>query len=242
MDYGLASDHEAMRADGLPPEAWRGKRVQKVVDPRIDARAAPMFITWRETLSWIGALGVSFRGAKVLIAGSGGNGLAFAAHASRAGARVTMLGAARWTSRAQALGVAVYVDHRGTDEAVAGALRAAAPDGHALIIDTLGAPGLADRLLPHVADGGTLGVYGLDQFGGVRLSPHLARGPFRVHHLGPYDEAETHEAVTEAVLRGELDAARWYDLGAPVELEELPQVFARLRERATPKVLVRLRG
>ena len=241
-DYGLAADHWSMARDGLPRETWEGKRVNQLVPAAIDLRTAPMFITWRETLSWLLRLGVALAGARVLVAGSGGNGIAFAAHAARLGARVTLLGAARWTERAKRAGVAVYVDHRGEEGTVAEALREAAPDGHALIIDTLGAAGLADRLLPHLASGGTLAVYGLDNYGGVRVSPHLARGPFRLQHLGDYDEAETHHAVTDAVLQGRLDASVWYDLKAPKELEELPEVFARLAERATPKVLVRLRG
>jgi NADPH:quinone reductase-like Zn-dependent oxidoreductase len=93
-EYGIARDHRAARQDGLPAAEWNSFRVNQVLPAGCDPRAATMMITWRETLSYITRMGIG-AGAAVLIIGSGGNGLAFTAHAANLGAtRVAVLGSA----------------------------------------------------------------------------------------------------------------------------------------------------
>lgn len=94
-EFGIAMDHWAMAADGLDRAKWEGARVNQIVPAAVDPRAATMFTTWRETLSFITRMGVG-AGASVLVVGSGGNGLSFANHAANLGAtRVAMIGAGR---------------------------------------------------------------------------------------------------------------------------------------------------
>ena len=110
-EYGLAQDHWAMAADGLPESAWGANRVNQLVPPSVDPRVAPMFTTWRETLSYVTRMGMG-RGASVLVIGSGGNGLSFAAHAVNLGAtRTWLVGSARSADAARAIKVTGFKDH-----------------------------------------------------------------------------------------------------------------------------------
>jgi len=224
-EYGLAHDHAAMKADGLPESAWTGSRVNQVVPPSVDPRVAPMFTTWRETLSYVARMGI-VAGASVLVVGSGGNGLSFAAHAAlRAASAVWMVGSARCEMGARALGISGFLDYRRADCVTR--LQEACPEGFDFIIDAVGKAGQADRFLPLLAAGGTIGIYGLDDFAAVGLSPRLARGSFTVWN-GGYDEAETHDAISGLVLDGRLDARVWYDVDRPWPLDSILEAFRSL--------------
>ncbi|HIS99319.1 MAG TPA: alcohol dehydrogenase catalytic domain-containing protein, partial [Candidatus Faecaligallichristensenella faecipullorum] len=84
-EYGLAGDALAMQRDGLPESEWKNARVNRLIPEDIDLKSAPMMITWRETLSYITRMGMR-PGRRVLIIGTGGNGLSFIRHAANMGA------------------------------------------------------------------------------------------------------------------------------------------------------------
>lgn len=234
---GLARDHWAMAIDGLPRNQWTHYRVNQVVHPSIDPTVAPMFTTWRETLSTSIRLGIG-AGSAVLIAGSGGNGLAFAVHARNLGAKViVMLGSSRVEHLAREAGVSHYVEYQSPDivKQLAGVL----PDGVDFAIDTVGKSGVADQLLPAIRHGGKYLTYGMDEIDAIRFNPALARGEFTVMPCS-YDEAETHQQVSEFVLQGKLDAKLWYDAANPCPLENIPDAFVKIRNREALKVLVKL--
>ncbi len=77
-ELGLALDHRAMAEDGVPREQWNRLRVNLTLPSGTDPAAATMMITWRETLSYVRRIGIG-PGCRVLVLGSGGNGLAFVA-------------------------------------------------------------------------------------------------------------------------------------------------------------------
>jgi L-iditol 2-dehydrogenase len=233
---GIAKDHWAMAADGRPEAEWAGHRVNQVVPASLDARTAPMFTTWRETLSYLTRMGVG-AGSSVLVIGSGGNGLSFARHAKLLGAASWMVGAARLERTALALGLDGFRDHR--SDAVVEDIGAAVPGGFTHVIDAVGKAGQADRFLPLLAPGGRIGVYGLDDFASVSLSPRLARGSFTVWN-GGYDEAETHQRVSELVLQGKLDPSAWYDAARPYPLARIADAFADVQQRRAVKMLIAL--
>ena len=237
-EYGIAKDHWAMCADGLPAEQWQGSRWNQVVPHGVAEDIAPMFTTWRETLSYVLRMGVT-AGSAVLVAGSGGNGLGFARMAANLGASVVaMAGAAYQEGPATTKGgVEHYFDYKRDD--LAQALHAAQPDGFDFIIDAVGKADTGNRLLPCLKPGGVYGTYGLDDFGHMALNPALARGPFREHPCS-YDEAETHQRIAEWLLQGKLDASLWYDLTQPYPLTAIAEAFAAAQQRQSPKSLVRL--
>ena len=238
---GIAKDHWAMCADGLPQSAWNGHRVNQIVPSGVDPKVAPMFITWRETLSYLLRRGFT-AGHSILIVGSGGNGLSYAAHAHNLGAScVAMAGSTRLESAAKSkAGVSLYFDYKRDD--LTAAIQEAQPGGFDFVLDAVGQKTVADRVLPCLKSGGSYAIYGIDDFRGALLNPALARGPFTVHGAGDYDEAETHQRVSEFVLQGKLDASLWYDVSRPYPLAQINEAFAATRDRRTVKALIDLQA
>ena len=236
-ELGIAKDHWAMRGDGLPAATWRPHRINQIIPPEIDPRAATMIITWRETLSYLTRMGVA-SGATVLIIGSGGNGLAFAAHADHAGAaQVVMLGSTRRQAAALAVGVTDYVDYAADDVALR--LRDVCPVGFDFVIDAVGQAESADRVLPHLRPRGMLGIYGIDDLAACRIAPHRARSSF-TFYAGGYDEEETHQQVIDRMRDGRLDAWIWLDADHIYPLDQIHSAFDVVRRRHCVKALVQL--
>jgi len=238
-EFGIATDWRAAREDGLPADHWGGSRMQQVLPPGTDPAAATMLITWRETLSYANRIGFS-AGKSVLVLGSGGNGLSFIRHAANAGAEPrVMIGAAGREGAARKAGATHFVDHRAPD--VREALSKIRPDGFDLVLDAVGRQGVADLGLSLLRAGGTLGMYGLDDFGKATVNPERARGTFTVFR-GGYDEAETHGQVLQLFQTGRLDASVWLDLERPVRLDEIADAVEATRARSVVKALIRIRG
>ncbi len=236
-EFGIAKDHWAMRADGLPASAWAPYRINQVILPDIDPRAATMIITWRETLSYITRIGVE-SGDTILIVGSGGNGLSFASHAANAEAeQITMIGSLSRKAAAHAAGATAYVDYREEN-----AVQQAAdlnPRGYDIVIDAVGQAESADQVLSLVKQGGTLGVYGVDDLHNCRLHPHRARGSFTLYN-GGYDEAETHQQVISMIREKRLDAGIWLDLNHIYPLDRIQEAFDAVHSRRYIKALIKL--
>lgn len=238
-EYGIAKDHRAMKEDGLSQEEWRSFRINQVLPIDVDPAAATMMITWRETWSYISRMGVG-TGSRVLILGSGGNGLAFTAHAKNLGAtQIIVIGqVARRETTLQA-GATEYFDYK-SDDLIDG-LQATAPDGFDFIIDALGKAGELSRVLPCVRPGGTITMYGLDDYGALSLDLNNVRGTF-TYYAGGYDEAEAHDEVVAMLQDGRLNARLWLDLDNPFSLDDITQAYQAVRERRQIKALVRLSG
>src|SRR5690606_29749393 len=103
--------------------------------PQTNPAAATMTITWRETGSYVRRMGIG-AGAAGLVLGSGGNGLALAAHAANSGAHTVMLGSASRHPQAQRVGVAQLIDYRADDGA--SQLTGIQPAGFDFVIDAVG--------------------------------------------------------------------------------------------------------
>lgn len=236
-EYGVARDHWAMREDGVPAAEWAAFCVNQVLPPGSDPRAATMMITWRETLSYVTRMGLG-AGSAVLVIGSGGNGLSFVAHAANLGAeRVVMVGSAGRESAGRAAGATDYIDYRAPD--LPARLAAAKGDEFDFIIDAVGRQGQIDLALPFVKPGGTVGIYGIDEFGRCAINPQKARGTFTFYN-GGYSEAETHEQALSFWQSGKLRADIWLDLDDPFTLTDLDQALAATRGGKMAKSLVRL--
>ena len=234
-ELGLARDHRAMAQDGCPRDQWSSYRASGVVPPDIDPADAPMMITWRETLSFITRMGVA-TGARVLVVGSGGNGLAFAAHAHNLGAsRVAMIGNAGRADAAAAVGVNDCFDYHADD--VHQAVEDACSNGFDFIIDAVGRNGLLDAALCHCVNSGRVAIYGVDDYGACTINPTHARASFRFYN-GGYDEAETHERVLEFMRAGQLDAKVWFGSDPPFTLASINEAFDAVRQRRCIKALV----
>jgi 2-desacetyl-2-hydroxyethyl bacteriochlorophyllide A dehydrogenase len=245
-EYGVAVDHWAMAQDRLPREAWAAARVNQILPPGTDPGAATMMTTWRETLSYVTRMGIG-SGAKVLVLGSGGNGLSFVTHAANLGADVTLVGSAGRRETGLAAGACTFIDYRANDVAdqlaavseARGTRKTGPTGGFDFAIDAVGQSGQIDLALPYVAPGGTVGIYGMDDFGRYRVDPQRARGTVTFYN-GGYDEAETHQRVLEFWWQGKLRPELWFDLARPYPLAEINRAFAEVRERKLVKALIKL--
>jgi len=234
---GVATDWRAMRDAGLSEDRWSSATVQQVLPEDTDPAAATLFITWRETLSYTRRLGVA-AGSRVLIIGSGGNGLAFVRHAANLGAKqITVVGSPARRELAQRLGATDFVDYRAADaDAQADA---AAAQGYDRVIDVIGRPETAAMSLKLTVDGGTFGLYGLDRPPGEVL-PENANDGRVVIYDGGYDEAEAHDQVLEHYQAGRLDANDWIDPTQAFPLDRLGEAMESVAQRRLVKPLIRL--
>lgn len=235
-EYGVARDHRAMKEDGCPDSEWRSSRVNQVIPPDIDPAEATMMITWRETFSFISRMGVT-RDRSLLVVGSGGNGLAFVAHAKNIGAtNIAMIGSGERAELGRKLGASKYYSYSNT--AVDTAIKQDFAAGFDFIIDAIGRVSSLDDALPHAAVAATVTNYGLDDFGKWRLNPSRARGTF-TYYNGGYDEAETHDAILNFMRTGKLNARNWLT-GQPYALDQIVSAYDAVKSRREIKALVKL--
>jgi threonine dehydrogenase-like Zn-dependent dehydrogenase len=238
-EYGIAKDHFAMEEEGIPRSEWDWHRCTNKLPPDTDPAAATMFITWRETLSYCKRMGFG-EGKSVAILGTGGNGIAYVAHARNLGAsQITAIGAPNREEIARHAGATDFVSYKSEDTQAQAV--ACCKDGYDFVIDAVGKIGMADTALALLRPGGTIGIYGIDDYGKVTFNPMAAAGTFTVYK-GGYDQSEAHEEVTSFHREGKLDASIWLNLNAPYDLENINDAFDAIRSRRELKALVRLRG
>ncbi len=236
-EFGIACDHWAARADGRPESEWLRFRWNRLVPRSVEPAAATMFTTWRETLSYLLRMGFS-AGASLLVLGSGGVGLSFVAQAANLDAStIAMTGSKEREAIARAAGASEYLDYRSED--LQTVVNDTCPEGFDFIVDAVGKEGMLDAALPWLKDGGTAAIYGIDDYHACTVNPSRARGSFTFSERG-YDEAETHQQVSDLVLRGKLDASLWLDLDNPFPLDRINDAFTAIAERKVVKALVQL--
>lgn len=238
-EFGIARDHWAMREDGLPRQEWNGFRVNQIVPPEFNPVASTMIITWRETLSYITRMGVG-KGTNLLVIGSGGNGLSFAAHAGNLGvARIMMVGNAKRENVAREAGATEYFNYKA--ENITTLISQVCSEGFDFIIDAVGKKEQIDLFLPLLKPGGTIGIYGIDDYSQCQISPRRARGTF-TYYKGSYDEEETHDKVISFMKKGLLKANLWLDLEHIFLLKDINMAFDAVRGRKMVKALIQLRS
>ena len=235
-EYTLGKDWQAMKEDGV--EGWEGHTANQVLPEGIDAADGTMFITWRETLSYMNRIGVK-QAKSVLVFGSGSNGLAMANHAANAGAEtIVLVGSSARKKEAGKVGCTAFVDYRAEDSKEQ--ILAHAPEGFQIVVDAIGTPANAEVGLSCIADKGTLGIYGLDDPAAIQLAPSLAGGKTFTIYQGGYYEGETHAEVRELVQAGKLDASIWIDKGKAFSLDEIGRAFEAAEARTQVKPLIRM--
>jgi L-iditol 2-dehydrogenase len=233
-EVGIATDWRAMEEDQASGWDNPSLRVQQVLPPDMDPMVAPLFITWRETLSYLTRMGVSPR-RSVLVIGSGGNGLAFVSHARNLGASpVVLVGSPQRLETGRQAGATEVFDYRAPK--VWDQVRSVVPDGFDFVVDAVGKASNVAEGQRCLKPGGTIGIYGLDECGTITLAPSRTF----TYYGGGYDEAETHEAVLAFYRVGRLDPGVWIDRREIFPLTDLAAAFEAVRSRRLVKPLVRL--
>jgi L-iditol 2-dehydrogenase len=231
-EVGIATDWRALQEDGV--DGWQGSTVNQILPSDIDPAVGTLFITWRETLSYLTRMGVK-PGVSVLVIGSGGNGLAFVAHARNLGAtKVTLVGAANRAAEGKLAGATACPDYR--QRTCWEQAQAEVVDGYDFVIDAVGKAETVVKGQEGLKAGGTLGIYGLDECGKISLAP----GKTFTFYGGGYDEAEAHEAVLKFYRAGKLNPSVWFDRRRSFDLSEIGHAIDAVGARALVKPLVRL--
>lgn len=234
-ELGVARDHAAMRDDGLPESEWADFTINEVIPPGIIAPVhEPMIITWRETYDYMRRLAFS-EGDRVLVSGSGANGLSLAAMGVVLGGQVTVVGSGTRRAEAERVG-ARAVDYR--DERAVADLVAQEYRSHSVIIDATGKSGSINHLLPLLRPEGTVGVYGMDDFANYALEP-LRAPSFRFYN-GGYHEPDAHDAVIALIRDGRLDASVWIREDAAFDWSNIESAYVAAADRSLIKPVVRL--
>lgn len=236
-ELGIATDWQAMKADGVPQAQWNSARVQHVLPAGIDPAEATMIITWRETWSFLTRIGFQ-AGQNLLVIGTGGNALSYAVHGRNIGAaKVVVVGSAKRKAEVEQLG-AELVDYK--CENPAEAVGKLCPDDFDVIIDAVGKSGGLNPFLGRLKVGGTVAVYGLDDVMTYSMAPMSGKGTFRFYR-GGYDEAESHEAIIKFVQEGKLPARPFLtNMDNPFPLERIGDALESVRRRECVKALVKL--
>lgn len=227
-EFGFARDWLAMEQDGVDRAEWDAFRIHQVIPPDIPIEAGPLFITLRETLSYTQRLGIG-EGTRLLIVGSGGNALAFVAHAKRLGAaEIVVLGSPARDSVFRDAGATDYVDYRAVD--LNGTFDR--------VIDTVGKASSTDETLPYLADGAVVGIYGLDDWESLVIHPARTTKTFTLYQ-DSYDEPETHAEIIDG-LRSGVYLPQWWLGEREYTLDTIAEAFAAIERREVIKPLIRI--
>ncbi|MCP1103012.1 threonine dehydrogenase-like Zn-dependent dehydrogenase [Aequitasia blattaphilus] len=239
-EFGLAVDTKAMWADGIDKEEWDGFRVNQVIpEGVIDPLDATMIITWRENLSWINRMGVT-QDEKVLVVGSGANGISIAACAAIRGGQVVVIGNEAREESAMRTGIRNYYDYKKKE-----VVKEFIDENERMYDYVIDATGKKETLTPYMTmlkEGGTAAVYGMSDFYNYTFNPILGPKSFRFFnsYVDTYDEEETHEEVIDLIRAGKLDAGNWLDKENIFTWENAPEVYEHVRNRKAIKSVLKL--
>lgn len=236
-EYTVARDHQQLAADGYPEQQWQPARVNQVIrSTSLPRHHLPMYITWRETCSYTQRLQVT-AGTRVVVSGSGANGLSIAAMSRLLGASdVTIVGSASRRTAAELAGATRVVPY--TDSGALEAFVQAHRGRIDLLVDATGIRHSLDPLLPLLAADGIVSVYGLDDIDTYAINPRRASS-FRFIDPG-YDEAAAHGFIEDAVDAGRLTAQAWIDDSRIFSWGNVAAAYRAARERTLVKPIVNL--
>lgn len=236
-EYSLACDYRAMWLDNIDPEMWLRYRVNQIVpEGLIDPMRATMIITWRETLSYITRMGVN-EGSRVLVSGSGANGISLAAMAKLRGAgEAIVVGSKSREAACMAAGIDKCIDYK--DEDAIQRYLSGIERGIDFLIDATGKSDSLNKFLPALRPNGVIGVYGLDDGNTYRINPLLTES-FRFYH-GGYAEVEAHADVIEFLRRGKLNADAWLDTEHIFSIDNGVQAYEYVRQKKAIKAIVQV--
>lgn len=239
-EYGLALDWKAMEEDGIDKSEWDYFRVNQVIpEGIIDPMDATMIITWRENLSWINRMGISV-GDKVIIVGSGANGLSIAACAICKGAMVTVIGNADRCENAINIGAEQFIDYK--DKERINTFIDSNSFAYSYIIDATGKKETLTPYMPTLKEGGTAAVYGMNDYHTYTFNPIKGPKEFRFFNswAGIYDEAEAHDEVISLIKEGKLNADNWLYKEHIFTWDDAPEAYAIARSKKAIKSVIKL--
>jgi threonine dehydrogenase-like Zn-dependent dehydrogenase len=172
-------------------------------------------------------------GQRVVVFGSGGNGLAFVRFATLMGAQVVLVGSPSRFERATKLGAIACLDYRQGDklpDAIKGAFGGAGAD---VAIEAVGAAGHVQQCILSLTRGGKLFIFGITPECKCPANLFTAPGDFRVILKG-CAEWQAHGQVLTHYLSGEIKVEDFCDATLP--LEKINDAVAAIRRKQAIKI------
>lgn len=238
-EYGIGVDHWAIKVDNADVRYHFDTTIQQIVPSYIDHADATLFITLRETLSYITRLGIK-RGHDVLIVGSGANGIAFAAHSQIAGAEnIIMIGNQNKETQAKMCGVTDYYDYKNED--VPKLIKEKYTKGFDVLIDAVGESAQLQSVFSNLKNNGVFGIYGLNEFGRASINPFSAKGSYTFYN-GGYDEVEAHLRIVDYFRENKINPKAFIDKNNAYPLEKISDAFDDIKAKRLKdtKALIKL--
>ena len=239
-ERGVVADGQAIRdhtprgeTPNLPPFA-AAQQLLPADFPLIDV---PMFITFKETLSWMQALGIC-PSSTVLILGSGPVGLCFMRVAKLMGAAPVIITGRREDrlvfARAHGADVTINV---ATENLATRIKDITGGRGADFVVEAVGDTQLLAEAVRLVADGGQVAEYGVPPVKTATIDWHAAPGNWSLRFIRPREEA-VHQQALDALRLGLVDLRAFVDHVLP--LEEIGAAFDLLHSRQALKVVIQI--
>lgn len=232
--WGIVRDTWVEAEDtGGPTDTWWRNSLPL---PDMPARDATLFVTWRDTMSCLMQLKVG-AGQRVVVFGSGGNGLSFTRFATLRGARVVMVGSPARSDKVLRLGAVASIDYRVGDHIPALVKEAFGGAGADVVIEAVGSGQDLPRMLKCLADRGRLFLFGIP--GDLQFPANLFDGPPEYSVIRKTaEEFQSHAQVLADYQSGAIRPEDFCDGELP--LADIQRGFEAIRRREAIKLTVQL--
>ena len=236
-EYGIVKDYKAAMADQADVKDINLGITQQVCPEGMQAEAASMLITLKETYSALKRIGVEDK-KKMVILGDGPVALAFLSCAKLMGIQeIYVLGNHRdKLETAEKLGAAgTFLNKDEEEKKKASDLFDRKSD---ICIDTIGSNQTITQCLDYIKETGTIAVYGLKSGENLNVPlPELRN--FNIQYVQwpvPEVEAEVHKPVCDAIMDGKIDIDLFVTLR--FSIDDYDQGFQAVKDRTALKVVL----
>ncbi len=221
-ELGIISDNEAMAADGMKPGAWPAYAgfQMKIPGTWKNRPEAVIFISMKETFSWIEKLG-PFYGKKVGIIGTGAVGMFFIKFAALMFAEKVCAIARSSAGRERALAC-------GADAFIALEEQREPAEKFDVLIDAAGVSTQIDKYSAYLKPGGTFAFYGVDKSMEISLTA-FGTGLNFAFHLSDESDALVHRTCVAMVEKGIVDLKQFHSSVMP--FDKIVEAFAMIERK-----------
>jgi len=237
-ERGIATDWQAMKADGLPEEQWKPHTVNRVLPASFDPIESTLIITWRETLSFFKQFNLTPED-HLLILGSGANALAFVDHARNSGVtHIAVIGNESKTNHFISQGAQAFVSYKNTDPV--SVLKEKNFSRVTCIIDAIGKSESANIFLPLLTEKGKLGLYGLESYLDYTLDQASVPKDFSFFDGTHYDEGSAHDEVIQYITEKKLNAWNYLSKDHIYPLSRISDALQASKDRKVLKSVIKM--
>jgi threonine dehydrogenase-like Zn-dependent dehydrogenase len=240
-EMGVVSDYSTQvkeKPGTLPLSGFSD--MQQVIPGDVDPIKATLYVTFKETLSWLRKVGLK-EGQSILIIGSGPVGLAFATCAKVLGAYPVIMVGRRDERLSLAFEFGVDYTIKVSKEKLAEMVKKFTNGrGVDLAIESVGDYSLINEALKTIAPGGKVGTYGIppsDASTVIKLDTSNAPGDWTLRFTGP-DEPSAHSEILTLIKHGRIRVDKF--ITHIYFLKEINEGYETIKRREALKVVIRM--